>query len=71
MGRNDVDGNLAALKAEENQQRKQEKAFAEIMEDIQPLLDQISELAEECHQFDNKGIYDFAEDIAIEIRNMI
>ena len=69
-----VDGNLAALKKYEDMIDKQEEALTSILDhdNFVEKLDQINELATELHEeFDNKFEWDFCDEIASAIREVI
>jgi len=69
-----VDGNLAALKKYEDLQAKQEEALTSVLEHdtFVEKLDQINELATELHEeFDNKFEWDFCDEIASAIKEVI
>jgi len=78
MGREDTDGNLAALRVHDRAQEKQDDAWEECKAEIKEYLDEIEELAceiaelkEKAHKHDDWGIYNFSEDIEQECKEMM
>ena len=67
----DTDGNLAALRAEEQRQEKQEEAWECIKARIEDKLVEMEQLAEEIQSMGEHSLYDFSEDIAQEMRDVI
>jgi len=66
-----VDGNLAALAKYEAENDKQEQAWEDIKSKIEAILLEIEDLATQAHEFDNYYEYDFTEEIAQEIKDVI
>jgi ElaB/YqjD/DUF883 family membrane-anchored ribosome-binding protein len=71
MRHGSVDGNLAALRRYEREQEKQEAELDQVMDEIQPLLDQITELADECKSYAQIGIHDFTNEIDQALKDSI
>ena len=68
---NNVDGNIAALKAEEYRIEKQEQAWADTLNKIEDKLDTLQQLAEEIQSMGEHSLYEFSEDIDQEMRDRL
>ncbi len=66
-----IDGNLAALRAEERRQQKQNEAWERIQALMEDKLDELQTLAEEIRNMNEHSMYDFSEDIDMEIKDRL
>ncbi len=65
--KNDVDGNLAALRQHERENDAQETSREALFERLKPQLNQIEHLISECQIEAEDNLYDFTDEVKNKI----